>query len=183
MLESHADKLELEGNNQMAVSPCSRAQACSTIGVTEKRIRDANQKKGEALAGQFRPRVRGIEDPKVGQTKMKTVEGSVVLLRQFTPLWAFKKVFVTPFQSFYLSASQATLRLRNLKPNKDVITDRRGNRFNELFCLDSDCRMDIVILSVSRWRMMSLLKPGGCSICMEAMKATTAGVSAACFCS
>jgi hypothetical protein len=50
-------------------------------------------KKGEALASQFRPRVRGIEDPKVGQTKMKTVEGSVVLLRQFTPLWAFKKSF------------------------------------------------------------------------------------------
>lgn len=58
----------------MAPSSRSIAQPKPVLrGVSEKRIRDANQKKGEALASQFRPRVTGVQDPRVARTTTAAV--------------------------------------------------------------------------------------------------------------
>lgn len=93
----------------MAQSSRRTSRSRATIGVSEKRIRDANQTKGEALASQFRPHVRGIEDPRASRGKNKLTGASrnprlAASVPQSHPTKSSDKASVTPSPKLTLPA-------------------------------------------------------------------------------
>jgi hypothetical protein len=125
----------------MAPSSRSISQTCSKIGVTGRRIRNANQKKGETLACQFRPRVQGIEDPRVSQTKVKASKVNLyprmdAAVPQNHPIEGIDKVSVTPspkpMPSVSVASSLAPIesraQQRKLAPTTMLTTRQHGSQ-------------------------------------------------------